>query len=146
MRPPRLRLRRLVVTPAELHTALREVVAIGRRGGYDNDEIAANLARVVRAHSRDAVLEVLNDARDVVEQETGDYPGASPAVTSGIWGGFDQWAMGRIAELGDCDPGSAWPERDQSAGADCPNDCACHSYMPPGRVCSWCQQEGHEDS
>lgn len=33
---------------AELHTALREVVAIGRRGGYDNDEIAEKLAPVAR--------------------------------------------------------------------------------------------------
>lgn len=30
--------------------------------------------------------------------------------------------------------------------AACPDDCSCHAYMPPGRVCSWCQQEGHEDS
>jgi len=36
------------MTDAELHIALREVVAIGRRGGYDNDEIAEKLARVVR--------------------------------------------------------------------------------------------------
>lgn len=85
---------------AELHTALREVVAIGRRGGYDNDEIAANLARVVKAHSRDAVVAVLNEARAVVERETSDYPDASAAVTSGIAGGFDQWAAGRIEELG----------------------------------------------
>ena len=39
------------MTNAELHTALREVVAIGRRGGYDNDEIAEKLARVVHDYA-----------------------------------------------------------------------------------------------
>lgn len=45
----------------------------------------------------------LADARAVVQRECSDYPGASPAVTSGIWGGFDQWAAGEYGTLADPD-------------------------------------------
>jgi len=54
------------MTDAELHIALREVVGIGRRGGYDNDEIAERLARIVRDYANDfAVANLRELAADV---------------------------------------------------------------------------------
>lgn len=45
---------------------------------------------------------LMEAARDVVERETSAYPDASPAVTSGIWGAFDQWAAGVIDGTASC--------------------------------------------
>jgi len=52
------------MTDAELHIALREVVAIGRRGGYDNDEIADKLIGVVRDYANDFAAMKLTEAAE----------------------------------------------------------------------------------
>jgi hypothetical protein len=51
------------MSDAELHIALREVVAIGRRGGYDNDEIAEKLARVVHDYTAEAIRDYTEESK-----------------------------------------------------------------------------------
>jgi hypothetical protein len=65
------------------------------------DRSLATVARVAQLIARtrcDARVQALREARQIVEMETDSYPGASPAITSGIYGGFDQWAAGQIEE------------------------------------------------
>lgn len=95
------------MTEGELHAALADVARTARRGGYDVDEEAEVLARVVHDYANQRAMDERNrtlaDARAVVERETDAYPGASPSITSGIWGGFDQWAMSEYGTLADPD-------------------------------------------
>jgi hypothetical protein len=79
-----------------------------------DDDLIAELARreldnpdgIADYAERRALAErqrTLADARAVVQRECSAYPGASPAVTSGIWGGFDQWAVSEYTHLADPD-------------------------------------------
>jgi hypothetical protein len=72
---------------------------LGRRGLDNPDgigEYAEQRARVERQRT-------LADARAAVEWLASAYPDASAAVTSGIWGGFDQWALGEYLTVADPD-------------------------------------------
>jgi hypothetical protein len=72
-------------------------------GDHSNDSADAVVAQALKARALVERQRTLADARAVIERETSDYPDASPAVTSGIWGGFDQWAVSEYTHLADPD-------------------------------------------
>lgn len=92
-----------------LHRRIREVAWARNVALLDSDVAAicdALLPAVTDYAERRALIErqrTLADARAVIQRETAAYPDASPAITSGIWGGFDQWAVGEYCTLADPD-------------------------------------------
>lgn len=92
---------------AELHVALREVVAIGRRGGYDGDEVAEKLAGVVRDYAAHQLRHAADDSAHTgftdwlnMRADALTAGGSSPAIESD---GGPEPVVGTMTPLICCD-------------------------------------------
>lgn len=85
----------------DLRRELDDLLADEVGDGYSR--VADRVWAVVEQRALVERQRTLTDARAVVERETNAYPGASPSITSGIWGGFDQWAVSVYTHLANPD-------------------------------------------
>jgi hypothetical protein len=97
---------------AELHTALRGVVTVGRRGGYSDDEIAEQLGRVVNDYASDRTAAFVEVVQGGYMKGCARVEGTCPAC------GARTLALGAGCRV-------------TCASASCPDPSAVDDYLDP---------------
>jgi hypothetical protein len=117
------------VNDAELHSALRGVVTVGRRGGYSDDEIAEQLGRVVTDYASGRTAAFVEVVQGGYMKGCARVEGRCPAC------GARSLALGAGCRV-------------TCAAASCPDPSAVDDYLDPrpAAIGAGCRCGHHRDS